>query len=281
MRRIPRRPCSPSSSPKSVTLCARVPGTSQGWHAHLSRRSARPVRDVPVAVDRSEPRRTAGAVRTNRRSARPLRADRRPESHRHRGPAVDREAATPHGTNGGSRGRIPRGPSRASLGRRRAHRSWRGADEERRLGGSARGPARHGTGCRREFRPVRRARPRLPACRRRPPRPRVLQAGDGARAWRSGPGRRVRSHAASVRLIDHGRRNRRGRGERRAVRLADRIRPRPAAAGDRGPRARAEPEWIVGHARRRRRHLASQSLDQPGSFAAREARATSRCRTAT
>ena len=43
-------------------------------------------------------------------------------------------------------------------------------------------PARRRTGRRRECRSVRRARPRLPARRRRPSRPRVLQAGDGARA---------------------------------------------------------------------------------------------------
>jgi hypothetical protein len=48
------------------------------------------------------------------------------------------------------------------------------------------------------------------------------------------------------------------------VPFADRIRPRRPAPGDRRPRARAEPERIVGDARRRRRDLANQSLDEPG-----------------
>ena len=243
---------------------ARSPVTNHGWPAHSSRHGARPVHDRTIEVGRSGPRGTAGAVRTNRRSACRLRADRRRESHRRRGPALDREAATPHRTNGGSRGGIQGGASRASRGRGRQRRPRRGAHEGECLEGGARSSARGGTARGRELRPVRRPRPRLPARRGRPSLPRVLPAGDGARPWRSGPGRRVRSHDARVRLIDRGRRIRRGRGERRTVRLGDRVHPSPAAAGGRGHRARAAAEWVLGQARRRRRHLGSQSLDQPG-----------------
>ena len=212
-----------------------------------------------------EPRRTAGAVGTNRRSARPLRADRRRESHRRRGPAVDREAATPHGTNGGSRGRVPRRPSRASLGRRRAHRSGRGTDEERRLEG----------GARRSSSTRKRTPATTPTCSRALARA-YRRAGDDRRALEyyrramalapddpdlvEGYEATMRAYGSSIMVEGFAEG---GVSDARSV-LAGRIRPRPAAARGRGPRAHAGPGRIVGHARRRRRHLANQSLDQPG-----------------
>ena len=119
------------------SLRARLSASEHGWHALFAAALVISMTCQSPSTDRSLAEQLARSGQTVEALAifeRIVAA----ESRRHRGPAVDREAATPHGTNGGSRGRIPRRPSRASLRRRRAHRSWRGTDEERRLEGSAR-----------------------------------------------------------------------------------------------------------------------------------------------
>ena len=108
-----------------------------------------------------------------------------------------------------------------------------------------------------------------------------LQTGHGARTGRPGRGRGVRSRGASVRLIDRGGRTRRGRGERRAIRLAESHR----SASCLGWRSRVARASRIGMDRQTRSSAAAGSGEsiarRTWPFAAREAWATSRCRTAT